>query len=165
MYIIPLDGKFFVYLRVIKWRFYATVELYSVFVNNFDKTKFLEHSKRHNKLFVGNFAQQLLVVDTFDAIKFGLSFQCRKCLCANVSIQLQLVKRIICAINCVVKCFVGNEILYEVDKTTNDLSDAISNDLRKRGMKFVGSTIIYSYLQAIGVIYSHDKDCYMYQMK
>ncbi|MBR2045912.1 MAG: DNA-3-methyladenine glycosylase I [Agathobacter sp.] len=63
------------------------------------------------------------------------------------------------------KCFVGNEILYEVDKTTNDLSDAISNDLRKRGMKFVGSTIIYSYLQAIGVIYSHDKDCYMYQMK
>ena len=30
-------------------------------------------------------------------------------------------------------------------------------------MKFVGSTIIYSYLQAIGVIYSHDKECFMYK--
>ena len=42
------------------------------------------------------------------------------------------------------------------------LSDAISKDLQKRGMKFVGSTIIYSYLQAIGVIYSHDSECFMY---
>ena len=30
-------------------------------------------------------------------------------------------------------------------------------------MKFVGSVIIYSYLQAIGVIYSHDKECYLYK--
>lgn len=63
------------------------------------------------------------------------------------------------------KQFTGDEILYETDKTTNDLSDAISKDLQKRGMKFVGSTIIYSYLQAIGVINSHDKDCYLYQLK
>ena len=63
------------------------------------------------------------------------------------------------------KQFTGGEILYETDKTTNDLSDAISKDLQKRGMKFVGSTIIYSYLQAIGVINSHDKDCYLYQLK
>lgn len=34
---------------------------------------------------------------------------------------------------------------------------------KKRGMKFVGSTIIYSYLQAIGVIYSHDKQCFLYK--
>jgi len=61
------------------------------------------------------------------------------------------------------KTFTQNQILYEVDKTTNDLSDAISEDLQKRGMKFVGSTIIYSYLQAIGVIYSHDKECYLYK--
>lgn len=60
------------------------------------------------------------------------------------------------------KHFTGDEILYEVDKTTNDLSDAISKDLIKRGMKFVGSTIIYSYLQAIGVIYSHEEDCFLY---
>ena len=61
------------------------------------------------------------------------------------------------------KNFAGDGIIYETDKTTNDLSDAISNDLRKRGMKFVGSTIIYSYLQAIGLIYSHEKECYMYK--
>ena len=59
--------------------------------------------------------------------------------------------------------FTKNKILYEIDKTTNDLSDSISKDLIKRGMKFVGSTIIYSYLQATGVIYSHDKECFMYK--
>ncbi|MBO5870150.1 MAG: DNA-3-methyladenine glycosylase I, partial [Clostridia bacterium] len=57
----------------------------------------------------------------------------------------------------------GDKIIYEIDKTTNDLSDAISNDLQKRGMKFVGSTIIYSYLQAIGLIYSHEQECYLYK--
>ena len=57
--------------------------------------------------------------------------------------------------------FTGGKILYETDKTTNDLSDAVSIDLQKRGMKFVGSTIIYSYLQAVGFIYSHDKTCYL----
>ncbi len=61
------------------------------------------------------------------------------------------------------KTFAGDEILYETGKTTNDLSDAISKDLQKRGMKFVGSTIIYSYLQAIGLIYSHDEGCYLFQ--
>ena len=59
--------------------------------------------------------------------------------------------------------FTKDEIIYETDKTTNDLSDMISKDLQKRGMKFVGSTIIYSYLQAIGIIYSHDKDCFMHK--
>ena len=59
--------------------------------------------------------------------------------------------------------FTNNKIIYEIGKATNDLSDRISKDLIKRGMKFVGSTIIYSYLQAIGIIYSHDKDCFMYK--
>lgn len=63
------------------------------------------------------------------------------------------------------KTFTQDKIIYEVDKTTNNLSDAISNDLKKREMKFVGSIIIYSYLQAIGIIYSHDKECYLYKMK
>lgn len=62
------------------------------------------------------------------------------------------------------KTFAGDNILYETDKTTNDISDAISNDLKKRGMKFVGSTTIYSYLQAVGFIYSHEKQCYLYKM-
>lgn len=57
------------------------------------------------------------------------------------------------------KTFTKGNIVYENDKTTSNLSDNISQDLQKRGMKFVGSTIIYSYLQAIGVINSHDDAC------
>ena len=59
------------------------------------------------------------------------------------------------------RTFTKDKTIYETDKTTNDLSDAISKDLQKRGMTFVGSVIIYSYLQAIGVIYSHDIDCFL----
>ena len=62
-----------------------------------------------------------------------------------------------------IKSFSGGKIIYENDKTTNILSDKISADLQKRGMKFVGSVIIYSYLQAIGVISSHEKDCFLHQ--
>lgn len=61
------------------------------------------------------------------------------------------------------KTFTKGKIIYENDKTTSSLSDNISLDLQKRGMKFVGSTIIYSYLQAIGVINSHQKECYLYR--
>lgn len=61
------------------------------------------------------------------------------------------------------KKFTNDTIIYETNKTTNSLSDMLSEDLKRRGMKFVGSTIIYSYLQAIGIIYSHDKDCYLYK--
>ncbi len=63
------------------------------------------------------------------------------------------------------KGFTREQQIIEVDKTTSPLSDALSADLKKRGMKFVGSTIIYSYLQAIGVIYSHEKICFMYKGK
>ncbi len=44
-------------------------------------------------------------------------------------------------------------------RTTSPLSDAISEDLRARGMKFVGSTIVYSYLQAIGILNAHGPEC------
>ena len=44
----------------------------------------------------------------------------------------------------------------------NYLSDMISKDLYKRGMRFVGSVIIYSYLQAIGMIDDHERDCFKY---
>ncbi len=62
-----------------------------------------------------------------------------------------------------VKSFAGESIIYESDKTMSPLSDAVSADLKKRGMKFVGSTIIYSYLQAVGIIYSHEKPCFMHK--
>lgn len=61
------------------------------------------------------------------------------------------------------KTFTKGKVIYEIEATRSKLSDDISNDLIKRGMRFVGSTIIYSYLQAIGVIYSHDKECFMYK--
>lgn len=56
--------------------------------------------------------------------------------------------------------FSDGQIIYEYDKTTSELSDTISKDLEDRGMKFVGSTIIYSYLQAVGIINSHEEECF-----
>ena len=61
------------------------------------------------------------------------------------------------------KTFTNDKVIYENDKTTSKLSDTISSDLKSRGMKFIGSVIIYSYLQAIGIINSHEKDCYKYK--
>lgn len=59
--------------------------------------------------------------------------------------------------------FTDGKTVYEYDKTTSPLSDNISKKLKKLGMKFVGSTIIYSYLQAIGIINSHEPDCHLYK--
>ena len=58
--------------------------------------------------------------------------------------------------------FIDNYPIYENNLTTSKLSDAISKDLINRGMKFTGSTIIYSYLQAIGIINSHENNCFLY---
>lgn len=61
--------------------------------------------------------------------------------------------------------FTDNKIIYEPwnIRTTSPLSDTISKDLKKKGMTFVGSTIIYSYLQAIGVINGHSEECFLYK--
>lgn len=53
------------------------------------------------------------------------------------------------------------KVVYETGKANSPLSDAVSEDLKKRGMKFVGTTIIYAYLQSIGVINSHDAGCFL----
>jgi DNA-3-methyladenine glycosylase I len=45
---------------------------------------------------------------------------------------------------------------------TSKLSDLISNDLKKRGFKFVGSTVIYAHLQATGMVNDHITSCYRY---
>ena len=55
----------------------------------------------------------------------------------------------------------GGSVIYETGQTSSALSDKISADLKKRGMKFVGTTVIYAYLQAVGVIYSHDDGCFL----
>ena len=61
--------------------------------------------------------------------------------------------------------FTGGEVLTESyeERTTSPLSDEVSADLKRRGMTFVGSTIIYSYLQAIGVINAHGSECFLAQ--
>jgi len=56
--------------------------------------------------------------------------------------------------------FTNNETIYEFDKVSSELSDLISRDLKKRGMTFVGTIIIYSYLQAVGIINSHEIQCF-----
>jgi len=47
--------------------------------------------------------------------------------------------------------------------STTDLSDKISKDLKKRGMNFVGSTIIYAFMQAVGMVNDHQIDCFRYR--
>ncbi len=59
------------------------------------------------------------------------------------------------------KEFWNGEVIYDSTSTTSAMSDAISKDLKKRGMSFVGSTIIYSFLQAVGIINSHEKGCFL----
>ena len=63
------------------------------------------------------------------------------------------------------KRFWDGNVIYETGCVTNALSDRISEDLRGRGMRGVGSVIIYSFLQAVGIIYSHDEQCFMYKTK
>lgn len=55
----------------------------------------------------------------------------------------------------------GGKVLYEKGLANSPLSDRVSKDLKKRGMKFVGTTVVYAYLQAVGVIYSHDEGCFL----
>lgn len=47
--------------------------------------------------------------------------------------------------------------------SNTDLSDKISKDMKKRGFKFIGTTIIYAFLQAIGVVNDHTVDCFRYK--
>ncbi len=55
----------------------------------------------------------------------------------------------------------GDAVIHETGKVSSPLSDAVSADLKKRGMKFVGTVIIYSYLQAVGRIESHEDGCFL----
>lgn len=52
--------------------------------------------------------------------------------------------------------------VHESCRVKSPLSEAVSRDLRKRGMKFVGNVIVYSYLQAAGIIYSHEPGCFLH---
>ena len=52
--------------------------------------------------------------------------------------------------------------MSEIQATTKE-SDALSKDLKKRGFKFVGSTIIYAHMQACGLVNDHTTDCFRYR--
>ena len=54
-------------------------------------------------------------------------------------------------------------VVHEEGLASSPLSDAVSADLRRRGMRFVGTTIVYAYLQAVGVIRSHEKGCFLHE--
>ncbi|MEM9649751.1 MAG: DNA-3-methyladenine glycosylase I [Bacteroidota bacterium] len=51
---------------------------------------------------------------------------------------------------------------YKDGPATTPLSDTISKDLKKRGFKFVGSTVIYAFMQAIGMVNDHEVSCFRY---
>jgi DNA-3-methyladenine glycosylase I len=65
--------------------------------------------------------------------------------------------------------FVNHKTIQTKRKTHRDIqatsteSDALSKDLYKRGFKFVGSTIIYAYMQAAGLVNDHLMDCFRYK--
>ena len=56
------------------------------------------------------------------------------------------------------------ETIVDIPATT-PLSDTISKDLKKRGFTFVGSTIVYAFMQAVGMVNDHTKNCYKYHSK
>ncbi|MEE1157131.1 MAG: DNA-3-methyladenine glycosylase I [Methanobrevibacter sp.] len=58
--------------------------------------------------------------------------------------------------------YTDGKIIKAEYKTKSELSAKISKDLKKKGMKFVGPTIIYSYLESIGIIDNHTKECFKY---
>src|SRR5690606_19263210 len=51
---------------------------------------------------------------------------------------------------------------YKEAAATSAISDALSKDLKKRGFKFVGSTVIYAHMQATGMVNDHQLDCFRY---
>ena len=55
-----------------------------------------------------------------------------------------------------------NRSMKDVPSKT-DVSDSLSKDLKKRGFKFIGSTICYAYMQGIGMVNDHQTDCFRYK--
>lgn len=65
--------------------------------------------------------------------------------------------------------FVDHQVIDGKIQTMDDvpaktaLSDEIAKDMKKRGFKFVGSTTIYAFLQAVGIVNDHKQDCFRYK--
>ena len=61
------------------------------------------------------------------------------------------------------RLFWDGETVYDCISTRSVLSDAVSSDLYKRGMRFMGTTIVQSFLQAVGIINAHDRTCSLHK--
>ena len=63
--------------------------------------------------------------------------------------------------------FTGGETQPPGDeaRTTSPVSDAISRDLKRRGMRYMGSVTVYSYLQAVGVVNDHEPGCFLHRAR
>jgi DNA-3-methyladenine glycosylase I len=60
------------------------------------------------------------------------------------------------------KTIKSNYSNYKESPTSTEQSDAMSKDLKKRGFKFIGTTICYAYMQATGMVDDHSTDCFCY---
>jgi DNA-3-methyladenine glycosylase I len=59
--------------------------------------------------------------------------------------------------------FTHGQTIYEPPGVTRDeLSDDVSRDMKRRGMKFAGSVSIFSFLQSVGIVYSHPRACWRF---
>ena len=61
-----------------------------------------------------------------------------------------------------IKTFTKGEIFHERGLTESELSRTMVKDLKKKGMKYLGPITMYSYLQTVGVINSHEENCFLY---
>mgnify|MGYP004504476515 CR=1 FL=1 len=61
------------------------------------------------------------------------------------------------------KSFVYRKLQNGVRETRNEISDKIATDLKKRGFKYLGSVILYSHLQGVGIFNAHSPDCPCYK--
>lgn len=62
--------------------------------------------------------------------------------------------------------FTGGKVVFQKNgayRTTSAVSDAMSADMKRRGMRYVGSVTIYSFLQAAGVVNDHERACFRYR--
>ena len=86
----------------------------------------------------------------------------------NNAISFQNIQKNFGSFDNYIWSYTNDKIIHSKDKNALDLSsklllsNSISKDLKKWGFKFIGPTICYAYLQAIGMINDHENDCFRY---
>lgn len=128
---------------------------YRTAFDNFDPRKIAQYTKKDVKRLLGN---------------PGIIRNRLKIAAAIINAQRFLdVKREFGTFDRYIWQFVGYKPIQNKFKTlkelpaSTDMSDAMSKDLKKRGFKFVGSTICYAFMQAVGMVNDHTTDCFRYK--